>query len=105
MPPPTSRRARRQSPVFGVGDRVRIASRFPLGHYRTPVYVRGKVGVIERVLDRFVNPEEEAYGRNSGDRIRLYRVRFKQRELWPDYRGGALDELQIEIFEHWLEPA
>jgi len=91
--------------IFRIGDRVRIAWRFPVGHYRTPIYVRGKVGVIERVLDQFLNPEEEGYGRNSGRKIRLYRVRLKQRDLWPDYHGGDRDELQIEIYEHWLEPA
>jgi hypothetical protein len=32
-------------------------------------------------------------------------VRFLQREVWPDYRGGADDALEVEIFQHWLEPA
>ena len=35
----------------------------------------------------------------------LYRVRFAQREVWPDYRGGAGDSIDVEIYEHWLEPA
>ena len=35
----------------------------------------------------------------------LYRVRLHQRDIWPDYDGGADDDLEIEIFEHWLEPA
>ena len=91
--------------LFKVGQRVRIARRFPVGHYRAPVYVRGKTGTIERVLARFLNPEEEGFGRNRGGKIRLYRVRIKQRDLWPAYRGGAGDELQIEIYEPWLEPA
>ena len=92
-------------PLFNVGDAVRIATRAPIGHYRTPAYVRGKAGRVERVLDRFVNPEEEGFGRNAGSEVRLYRVRLKQRDVWPDYRGGDADELQIEIFEHWLERA
>jgi hypothetical protein len=33
-------------PRFSVGDRVRVAMRFPLGRYRTTIYVRGKVGCI-----------------------------------------------------------
>jgi nitrile hydratase len=94
-----------QAPLFAVGDTVRIATRLPIGHYRTPTYVRGKTGRIERVLGRFVNPEEEAFGRNEGGEVRLYRVRLKQRDLWPDYRGSDADELQIEVFEHWLERA
>jgi nitrile hydratase len=69
------------------------------------MYVRGKTGHIERVLDLFLDPEAEGYGRNEGGKIRLYRVRFKQRDLWPDYAGGPEDELQIEMYEPWLERA
>lgn len=92
-------------PRFAPGQRVRIAERFPIGHYRTPLYVRGRTGEIERVLQPFLNPEEEAFGRNEGGRQRLYRVRLKQSELWPGYAGAPSDELQIEIYEHWLEQA
>ena len=67
--------------------------------------MRGKTGRIERVLDEFINPEEEAYGKNAGSKVRLYRVSFAQQELWPEYQSASLDQLQIEIFEHWLEPA
>ena len=35
----------------------------------------------------------------------LYRVRFAQRTVWPDYRGSDGDSIDVEIFEHWLEPA
>ncbi len=38
-------------------------------------------------------------------RSRLYRVRFAQRELWPDYVGSAADTVDVEIYQHWLEPA
>lgn len=99
LPDPVARPAAR----FAVGDRVRIARRRPIGHYRTPVYVRGRVGEIERVLAHFLDPEEEGYGRNAGATARLYRVRLKQRDLWPDYAGAPDDELQIEVFEPWLE--
>jgi hypothetical protein len=91
------------SAAFRVDDHVRIRARTPVGHYRTPMYVRGKIGRIERVLDLFLDPEAEGYGKNEGDKIRLYRVRFKQRDLWPDYAGGTDDELQIEMYEPWLE--
>jgi nitrile hydratase len=33
----------------------------------------------------------------------LYRVRFEQQELWPDYNGGARDSTMIDLYEHWLE--
>jgi nitrile hydratase len=35
----------------------------------------------------------------------LYRVRFAQKEVWPEYRGPDCDIIEMEIFEHWLEPA
>jgi nitrile hydratase len=91
------------TPRFRQGERVRIATRFPPGHARTPVYVRGKVGQIERVLDEFQNPELEAYGVNEGHPTRLYRVRIPMRTLWTDYGGAAGDSLDLEVFEHWLE--
>lgn len=73
------------------------------GHVRTPAYIRGKRGVIERLCGQFPNPEELAYGRNGLPRQPLYRVRFRQREVWPDYRGGADDSIDVEIYQHWLE--
>jgi nitrile hydratase subunit beta len=32
-------------------------------------------------------------------------VRFLQKEVWPQYQGPAHDIIEMEIFEHWLEPA
>ena len=51
------------------------------------------------------NPEELAFGRNGLPALPLYRVRFAQRAVWPDYAGSADDTVDIEIYEHWLEPA
>lgn len=90
---------------FAVGQRVRIAARDAPGHVRTPVYVRGRIGVVERVLPFFLNPEREAYGVDVGTEVRLYRIRIPQDVLWPDYDGHADDVLELEIYEHWLEPA
>jgi nitrile hydratase len=35
----------------------------------------------------------------------LYRVRFFQKDVWPDYSGSASDVVEVEIFQHWLDPA
>jgi hypothetical protein len=32
-------------------------------------------------------------------------VRFAQKDVWPGYRGGRDDALEIEIYQHWLEKA
>ncbi len=90
---------------FQIGDRVGVRRASPPGHVRTPYYIRGKTGVIERVLDAFPNPEEKAYGRGDGPRQRLYRVRFRQADVWPDYQGLPNDTVDVEIYQHWLEPA
>lgn len=89
--------------VFRAGQRVRVRAAFPPGHVRTPAYVRGKTGVVERVLPVFPDPEERAFGRRGLPGRRLYRVRFPQPEVWPDYAGSPADTVDVEIYEHWLE--
>ena len=91
--------------VYAAGDRVAVRRAAPPGHLRTPFYIRGKTGAIERVCDEFGNPEELAFGRLDGPRVRLYRVRFDLDHVWSDYDGAASDTIDIEIYEHWLEPA
>ncbi len=83
-------------------ERVRVKAMMPPGHVRTPAYLRGKTGVIERRLGAFGNPEEQAYGR-IGDRRELVRVRFTMAEVWGDGAERPEDTLDAEIFTHWLE--
>ena len=90
-------------PQFRPGDTVRVMEAYPLGHVRTPFYIRGKTGVIERYCGAFPNPEELAQMRDGLPPQPLYRVRFHQREVWPDYRGAPDDVLEVEIYQHWLE--
>jgi len=90
---------------FKVGERVVIKRSFPPGHRRTPYYIRGKRGVIERICGAFPNPEELAYGFDGEPAKVLYRVRFEQKRVWLDYNGPARDIIEMEIFEHWLMPA
>lgn len=92
-------------PRFQAGDRVKVIKAAPLGHVRTPWYVRGQTGVIERVCGKFGNPEELAYARSGEPKQPLYRVRFAQTEVWPDYQGKPGDVVEVEIFQHWLEQA
>ena len=92
------------NPRFKVGDPVTVRAAYPLGHIRTPFYVRGKCGTIERICGEFANPEELAFGRNGLPKRPLYRVRFNQHDVWSNYTGSPKDTVDIEIFEHWLEP-
>ena len=91
--------------VYAPGDRVRVIKTHPPGHRRTPYYIRGKTGEIERVCGAFANPEELAYGFDGLPARMLYRVRFRQTDVWPDYRGPAADTVDVDIYEHWLLPA
>jgi len=90
---------------FTPGERVHVSSRAHNGHHRTPGYLKGKTGTVERVHDRFLNPETRAYGEDGTPAQRLYLVGFELGDLWPTYRGGAGDRLAADVFEHWLEPA
>jgi nitrile hydratase len=90
---------------FATGARVQVRSIHPPGHVRTPHYLRGRQGVVEGIAGHYANPEELAYGRGGLPRRALYRVRFAQTALWPDYAGAPADTLVADLYEHWLEPA
>lgn len=88
---------------FKRGDRVRVKALDPPGHVRSPAYIRGKVGWVERVHGAFRNPETLAYGGDGLPRRPLYLVGFRQEDVWNGY-PAANDTLFVDIFEHWLEP-
>jgi nitrile hydratase beta subunit-like protein len=90
---------------FQAGQRVRIAARMHEGHHRTPGYLKGKSGNIERVHASFTNPETRAYGSDGLPKQPLYLVGFEQSDVWPAYRGAAGDRIYADVFEHWLEEA
>ncbi len=92
-------------PRYAIGDRVAVIDRIHSGHMRTPTYVRGKTGAVVRVVGPMLNPEQLAYGYPGTPGKILYRVRFRQGELWAHYAGGPDDTLEIELYEHWLAPA
>lgn len=92
-------------PTFDIGQKVRVRKTAPLGHIRTPFYIRGCVGEVERLCGSFPNPEELAQMRDGLPAQPLYRVRFRQKDVWPEYAGPASDTVDIEIYQHWLERA
>ena len=82
--------------------KVKVKKMFPPGHVRTPSYLRGKIGEVERDLGYFKNPEELAYGLNANNQ-KLYRVRFEMSEVWGKKCENPSDTIDAEIYEHWLE--
>lgn len=91
-------------PRFASGERVRVLDLGLSGHVRTPHYLRNRSGVIERYCGAFPNPERRAYGERAAVHKELYRVHFRQHDLWPDYAGSPTDAVEVEIYEHWLAP-
>jgi nitrile hydratase subunit beta len=93
-------------PDFAPGAHVRVKDDWPETrgpvHIRTPHYLRGMQGIVARRLGAFANPEDLAFARPA-ERRALYHVAFDQTAAWQEGRTG--DELLVEIFEHWLEPA
>jgi nitrile hydratase len=71
-------------------------------HLRTPGYIFGKHGVVERCCGAFPSPELLAFGICGSAPAELYRVRFVQKELWPGYEGGGNDTIDVELYEPWL---
>ena len=90
---------------FKVGDRVTVQELNKSGHIRIPFYVRGKTGEIVQFCGMFLNPEELSVGNTAGPAIPLYRVEFRQGDLWAGYDRNGADRLFIEIYDHWLAPA
>lgn len=87
---------------FKPGDPVKVRLEDRPGHLRTPWYVRGKTGWIERVYGEFRNPESLAFGKDGLPKKVLYLVAFNQSDLWD--RASKSDKLLVDIYEHWLDP-
>lgn len=106
------------TPVFGAGDSVRVRKFHPnqkvewrRPHMRTPGYVYGVEGTIERVCGRHGDPSFLAFGLEA-PQVQLYRVRFQTRDLWPEQYDNhhdhgttatSEDVVEVEVYEHWLE--
>jgi len=90
-------------PAFKAGDRVRAKTINPLTHTRLPRYVRGHVGVVERVIGCQVFPDSNAVGAGENPQW-LYTVRFDGRELWGADADPSV-KVSVDAWEPYLEPA
>ena len=64
-----------------MANRVRVKPLAAPGHVRTPFYLRGRTGVIERELGVFGNPEQLAYGLPADRKTALPRPLHHGRDL------------------------
>jgi nitrile hydratase len=87
---------------FKPGDRVRAKNMHPKSHTRLPRYVRGHVGVVERLHGCHAYPDAIVLGQGE-DPQWLYTVRFESRELWGDDADPTVT-VSVDAFEPYLEP-
>lgn len=94
------------APKFEVGARVAVRDDRAQGHCRSPKYLRGRTGEIAAIQGAFRDPERLAYHRPGLPAAVLYKVRFALADVFaadpssPEPRAG--DELEADIYEHWL---
>lgn len=91
--------------LFVPGDAVRVREGTPAHHHRTPAYIKGKTGVVTAFCGVFHNPETRAHNGTGIPMQPLYRVSFDQTSLWDGYTGESNDEVLVDIYQNWLEPA
>jgi nitrile hydratase subunit beta len=96
MPPATRSR-------FVPGQGVRVRRMRPAGHTRCPRYVRGALGVVERVRGAAELPDVAVYRRDAPVEP-VYAVAFRSDALW----GGGEEPswtVALDLWESYLEEA
>jgi len=91
--------------MFTQGTRVKVQDRQISGHCRTPQYLKGKIGEVIEDTGRWRNPELLAYHKPGLPMARLFRVRFRQIDIWGADYPNPIDTLDADLYEHWLEDA
>ena len=91
-----------RQPRFAEGDAVMARNWHPVGHTRLPRYVRGRSGVVRRLLGGFCLPDARASG--EGKRAEhCYTVAFDARQLWGD-SAEPQTSVWLDLWESYLVP-
>ena len=69
----------------------------PTGNPRTPMYIRGKKGIVVDIHGVISNPAD-----HRGLYPPLYSVMFEVKEI---FGGVSQDKLWVDVHEDWLEGA
>jgi len=86
---------------FSVGGRVLVKRMRPPGHTRCPRYVRGAIGVVERIQGADNLPDIGPY---QGPVEPLYSVAFRSDDLFGPSEEGSWTVL-LDLMESYLEAA
>ena len=85
-------------------DAMRTSWRRP--HLRTPGYIFGVRGTVDRCMGEFADPTFLAWGVREGPKQQLYRVRFRLGDVWSEVEPDAADDaLVIDLYGPWLQRA
>ncbi|HXJ33013.1 MAG TPA: nitrile hydratase subunit beta [Candidatus Eisenbacteria bacterium] len=91
-----------EGPRFAVGDTVLVRDVHPRGHTRAPRYVRGRRGVVLRVVRRFLFPDAAGHGLRA-HKEHAYHVEFPAEDLWED--AGSRATVIVDLWESYLARA
>lgn len=99
-------------PQFVTGDHVRVKSedslvRWRRPHLRTPGYIFGLTGVIEKIIGIHSDASLKAF-RTDGPQQPLYRVVFKMKDIsescyFTQEIATSEDVVVVDISQSWLE--
>jgi nitrile hydratase len=94
--------------LYEIGEYVQIKeenilTKWCRPHIRTPGYIFGMIGFIESYAGLFPDPEQKGWGVSEATNQHVYRVRFFQKDIWPDYHGNEGDTVDVEVFQNWLK--
>ena len=105
------------TPDFSAGDEVLVVSedvgvtRWRKPHIRTPGYLFGCTGVVERYCGLGEDAELAAFPRGRPQPAPtqpVYRVRFRSTDVWANaglrYGGEDKDTIEVEVYQPWLTP-
>lgn len=90
-----------KTPVFTVGDIVRVAGDSPTGHTRRARYIRGKTGTVTAAAGSYIYPDTA--GNGLGDcPEHVYTVKFTARELWGEETGDPAASIYFDVWEPYI---
>jgi hypothetical protein len=99
--------------TFQVGSAIRIKPeawtyKYRRPHLRTPGYIHGAIGTITSIPGIFCDPSAAAFGEAAPPQP-LYRVAFKQSQLWPEGTSAMMAEgiadtiVHVDVAQPWMD--